>query len=179
MKFNLNLATRSYVNLRQVNLAMVILTALLLLWLAFNIKSIAGNFGEAQRIEKQIVAMDSKLKGDAKGVPQKEYEGLQAKIAFANAIIANKNLNWLSFLDQLEAVVPEGVTLTVVDPDPDKKALKVSGIAKNFGKLRAFFETLETSSYFRNVYLENQSEIKVGETQKGVSFNITCTVIYQ
>lgn len=179
MQFNLNLATRSYVNLRQLNLAIFILTALLLLWLAFTIKTVASNFGEAQRIEQQIAAMDSKLKGEAKGVPPKEYEVLLAKIAFANSIIEKKNLDWLKFLNQLETVVPEGIALTAVDPDPEKKTLKVTGVAKNFVNLRTFFETLESSTYFRNVYLENQSEIKVGQNQKGVNFTITCMVIYQ
>lgn len=179
MQFNLNLATRSYVNLRQLNLAFYILIGLLLLWLAFDVKGIASNIGESQRLQQQIAAMDSKLKGEAKGIPPKEYEAVLAKIGFANAIIDRKNLDWLHFLNQLESVTPDGIALTAVDPDPEKKTLKMAGVAKNFANLRIFFETLESSTYFRNVYLENQSEVKVGQTQKGVSFSITCMVTYR
>lgn len=179
MQLNLNLATRSYVNIRRLNLAVAVATILLLLWLAFNIKEIAFNVGEGKRLETQIAGFEKKLQGDAKGVPPQEYEALLKKIRFANGIIERKNLNWLSFLDQLEAVVPGNVALNTIEPDVQKQHLKLTGHARNFADLRRFFETLSSSTYFSNVFLENQAAVKVGQNQKGVSFSITCAVAYK
>ncbi|GAB7027278.1 PilN domain-containing protein [Geotalea toluenoxydans] len=179
MQFTTNLATRSYINLRQLHLIIAITAILLILWLVFNIREIFFNLGETKRLETQIISLDRKIKGDSKGVPAKEYETVLAKIRFANSIIEKKSLNWLNFLEQLESVVPEGVTLSTVEPDVEKRTLKLTGYGKSFTDLRRFFEVLSSSAYFKNVFLENQSAIKVGQNQKGVSFTITCTVIYK
>jgi type IV pilus assembly protein PilN len=179
MQLNLNLATRSYVNTRQLHMAIAVTSVLLLLWLAFNIKAIAFNVGESKRLQYQITALEKKMKRDSKGVPPKEYDELLKKIHFVNSIIDKKKLNWLYFLEQLEAVVPEKVALNAVDPDVQKQSLKLTGTARDFTDLRRFFEALSSSTYFKNVFLENQSPIKVGQNQKGVTFTITCTVAYQ
>lgn len=179
MQFNTNLATRSYINLRKLNLVMALMAIFLILWLIFNMREILFNLGEIKRLETQIASLDKKLKGDAKGVPAKEYENLLTEIRFANSIIEKKNFNWLNLLEQLESAVPEGVTLSSVEPDVQKRTLKLTGYGKTFTDLRRLFEMLSSSAYFGNVFLENQSAIKVGQNQKGVSFTITCTVIYK
>jgi len=178
MQFNINLATRNYINVRQLNLITAIIVIILLLFLAYSIGEIASNWGEAKRLGQQITVLEKKLKGDTKSVPAKEYEAMLAKIHFANSVIDKKNLDWINFLDQLEVVTPEGVALSAVDPDVVKNTLKLTGYSKNLSTLRTFFENLASSPYFRNVSLETQTETQVGENQKGVSFAITCTVIY-
>ncbi|WP_243371224.1 PilN domain-containing protein [Geotalea sp. SG265] len=179
MQLNINLATRSYINTRHVNLTIAVAILLLLLWLSFNIKEIAFNAGESRRLETQVAALEKKLQGETKGVPVKQYDALLKKIHFANSVIDRKNFDWLGFLNQLESVVPERITLATVEPDVQKQSLKLTGYARDFADLRHFFEVLSSSSYFRNIFLENQSAVKVGQNQKGVSFTITCTVIYR
>ena len=82
-------------------------------------------------------------------------------------------------LDNLEAVVPEGVAISVIEPDLKKQMLKLSGAATNFNNVRQFVENLESSNFFTSVFLENQAEIKVGQSQKGTSFTISCKVDYK
>ena len=47
-------------------------------------------------------------------------------------------------------------------------------MAKNFQILRKFLENLEDSKFFTDIYLLSQSEAKVDETQKGISFSVSC-----
>lgn len=179
MQFNTNLATRSYVNFRQVNLFIAAVGFFLVLWLVWDVKDVAFNLGEINRLETQLASVEKKLAVESKGIPPKEYDRVLNKIQFANSVIYRKNFDWLNLLDQLESVVPEGVALSSVEPDVKKNNLKLTGHARTFDNLRRLFETLESSTYFRNVFLENQTAIKVGQNQKGVSFTITCTVSYK
>lgn len=179
MDFTINLATRTYVNTRKVKLVVAVIIVLLLLTLVGIIRELAYNHGEIKRLKSEITGFDEKISGNSKGVPAKEYEMLLAKIRIANTVINKKTVNWLHFLDQLEGATPEGVALLTVEPDSQKYTLRLTGAAKNFSVLRRYFETLEASSYFSNVFLENQAEIKVGENQKGASFTITCQVKYK
>lgn len=179
MQFKTNLATRSYINTRQLNLVVSVLIAFLLLWVSLNVKDIAYNIGETKRLTKDITALDTKFKATSKGVSEKEYGVLLTKINFANAIIEKKSFNWVDLLDKLETVMPEGVALSAIEPDPKKQLLKLSGVATNFNNVRQLFENLEASNFFTNVFLENQAEIKVGQSQKGISFAITCKVDYK
>ncbi len=178
MVLNTNLATRSYVNVRQMNFALAVIIIILLLWFVFNINGISRNHGEIKHLESEVSSLDKKLTGDTKGIQPKDYELLLAKIRFANAIIDRKSMNWIQFLDQLESAVPDGIALSTVDPDVQKDSLKLIGFAKNFASLRNFFEILEASPYYSNVFLDSQSEVKVGLDQKGVAFTITCKVKY-
>ncbi|ABQ26116.1 PilN domain-containing protein [Geotalea uraniireducens] len=179
MQLKINLATRSYINTRQLNLAIAVSIALLLLWMFFNVKDIAYNSGEMKRLTTDTTALDTKFKAASKGVPEKEYSTLLLKIGFANSIIEKKSVNWLVLLDNLEAVVPEGVAISAIEPDPKKQILKLSGAATNFNNVRQFVENLESSNFFTTVFLENQAEIKVGQSQKGISFTISCKVDYK
>ena len=99
------------------------------------------------------------------------------KIDFANSIIDKKMYNWLDLLDKLEKVVPEGIAISSVEPDPKGQSLKLSGIGRNFTKLRVFMEKLEESNYVTDVYLTSQGRSRLSDDMQGVTFNITCRVV--
>ena len=77
-----------------------------------------GRGKEIQRYNSEIAGLDQRLKVVTKGVSEKEYKALLSRIAFANNIIDKKRYNWLALLDKLEQVVPEGVAISSVEPDP-------------------------------------------------------------
>ena len=179
MQLNINLATRHYINTRQLNLAFSLIIALLLLWICINVKDIAYNSGEMKRLTADTGALDAKFKTLNKGVSENEYNKLLARISFANSVIERKSVSWLTLLDRLESVVPDGIAISTLEPDPKKETLKLAGVARNFSNVRQFMENLEGSHFFTNVFLVSQAEVKVGQSQKGISFSITCKVDYK
>lgn len=178
MKVTTNLATRRYVNLRQLNAGIAAAFLILGGVLLYNVREAALNQAELTRVRKLTAAAVSKRPGAARVDPGKQ-KALEEKIAYANTLIARKTVDWVSLLDKLEEVVPGGVALTLVDPVLQDDTLKVGGVARSFENLRALMENMEQSPNFSEVYLLNTAEVKVGQTQKGTSFSITCKVSYQ
>lgn len=173
MQLKINLATRTYVDTGKANGALAIACFFLFLGLFFSIKAIATNAGEMKLVQQNVATLEQKEKGK---VGEKEYQALLARIGAANTIIARKSYNWLQLLDRLETVVPDGVAMTSIQPDPKGRELKLAGVARNFADMRRFMENLEETQFFTDVYLLSNSESKVGASQKGMSFTITCKV---
>lgn len=173
MRFDINLATKQYINTRQLNLVVAVAVMLLGGMLVSNLAAFTSASSEIDRLTADLAGHAPK---DAKNVSPQEYQALLGKIGFANTIIARKSYDWLALLDQLEGVVPDGVSLSSLDPDPKGGDLKITGVALNFKALRTFVEQLESSSYFKEVYLVSQAENKVSVSQKGTTFSITCKV---
>ncbi|GAM10652.1 fimbrial assembly protein [Geobacter sp. OR-1] len=176
MRLTINLATRTYLNNGQLNLVFSVILVLLLFFLVVNIKEIASNIGESSRIKSELHALEQKSANKGKMVPEAEYQNMLARIRFSNGIIYRKSFRWLELLDKLETVTPEGISLTIIEPDLKGKPLKVSGTALNFGRLRQLLENMENSSNFSDIYLVSQADARVGDTQKGIIFNINCQV---
>jgi len=174
MRFTLNLATRTYINSPQVNLIMWSVGIVLIVGLAGLSFRAIQNSGEQQKLQTALAELEARVKASAKGVSAKEYQALLGRIKAANDIIRRKSFNWVGFLDRLELVLPDGVMVTSLEPSPNDGTLKISGVAGNFRSMRGFLENLEDSRFFTDVYLLSQTEAKVDETQKGISFSVSC-----
>jgi type IV pilus assembly protein PilN len=174
MKLTINLATRRYVNLRRLNAwlfgCMLLLGGLLL----FQVREAAYNQAELSRIKEQSAA--SAKRSTAAPVSQAQLKALSTKIRFANGLIEKKSVNWLKMLDYLEEVVPSGVALSQIEPNQREQLLKLAGVARTFADLRTLVENMEQSKNFSDVYLLSQSEAKVGLTQQGLQFTVSCKV---
>jgi len=174
MKLTINLATRRYVNLRQLNAALAACLVLFAALAIFNVQEIAGKAAELARIERLSAASGPRVGGVP--VSEAQLKGLSTRIRFANAVIEKKTVNWLTVLDRLEEVVPSGVALTQIQPDLRLQQLKIAGVARSFANLRELLDTMERSKNFSEVYLLSQSEAKVGLTQHGIVFDVACKV---
>lgn len=179
MQLKINLATRNYINLHQLTSVIFIIITLLLLLLIFNVRGIAYNAAEIKRITGETTLLAEKAKSGVKKVPETAYKDLLARIHFANAVIEKKSFNWLQLFASLEEVVPDGVAISMIEPDIKGQLLKLSGSARNFNNLRRLMENFENSKYFTDVYLLTQGEIKVGVGQKGLNFTISCRTDYK
>ena len=175
MQLTINLATRRYLNMRLLNAGLVAGMALLGLLPVLKLREIADNQAELARIRGLSAATGGHAAGAA--VSEAQMQALAGKIRFANALIEKKTFNWLRILDFLEEVVPSGVALTTIEPDQHKQLLHIGGAARSFADLRAFLENMEQSKNFAEVYLMSQSEAKVGLTQHGIVFAVTCKVV--
>ena len=173
MKLTTNLATRCYVNLKQLNSALWA-GFLVLGGLALLLASLVGQGrGEIVRVRTLEQGLTPKSAGPQLSEAQL---GAQAKhVQFANQVVDRKTVNWLHLLDSLEEVVPNGVALNHIAPSLER-ALSIGGSARNFAALRTLLENMERSKNFSDVYLMSQAEQKAGLTQEGISFTITCRI---
>jgi type IV pilus assembly protein PilN len=178
MRLKINLATRTYIDAHRLNAAVAAIVVLLLLGLFFSVRAVATTGGEIRLAGTELALLQGKGTGKGK-VEEKEYQALLARIGAANAIIARKSYDWLQLLDRLEGVVPDGVAMTAIEPEPKGNSLKLTGVARSFAELRRFMETLEDARFLTDVYLNANAETKVGESQRGMTFSITCRVVPQ
>ena len=176
MRFNINLATKIYINAKLLNVSTVAAILLLVLILILDIRHVAAKSEEMKHLTSEISALDSKFKTASRGVSEKEYHVLLDRIGFVNTVIEKKMYNWVDLLDKLEQVVPAGVAISLIVPDPKSHELKLAGVARSFNDLRIFMEHLEDSRSLTDVYLINQGESKSGDAAQGINFNLTCKV---
>ncbi|HBA89162.1 MAG TPA: fimbrial protein [Geobacter sp.] len=178
MRLTINLATRRYINMRRLNAALLASFLLLAALLVYKVREIADNQAQLNQIRHQSAAADS---GPAGGpaVNPAEVKAQAARIALVNSLIDKKAVNWVGILDKLEQVVPGGVALTQVTPALRDQTLKISGVARSFDTLRTLLENMEQSPSFTEVLLLGQSELKVGLTQQGVGFSLSCKVDFR
>ena len=176
MRFTINLATKIYINTKLLKLSTAAAILLLALTLILTIRNVSAKSEEMKRLANEIATLDSKFKTTSKGVSEKEYHALLDRIGFANTVIEKKMYNWVGLLDKLEQVVPDGIAISSIDPDPKGHELKLAGIARSFNNLRIFMEHLEDTKFFTDVYLVSQGESKLGDTVQVIDFKLTCKV---
>ncbi|WP_306534598.1 PilN domain-containing protein [Geobacter sp.] len=176
MELKLNLATRYFYDTRTLNTVLAAVIAALIIITFFGVKGFATDAGHEKHLEGELTKLQARFATSAKGVSEKEYQDLLKKISAANGILKKRGLNWLLLLDRLEAVVPEGVALSSIEPKFKEGTLTLSGTAKEFRNLRAFVENLEGEPRITDVFLQSQSEIKESANQRGVGFTVTCKV---
>jgi len=173
MKLTTNLATRRYINLKQLNstlLAGFLVLGGLALFLATLVGQGSAEIGRIRTLEQGLTP-----KSAGPQVSEAQLSAQAKRVQFANQVIDRKTMNWLHLLDSLEEVVPNGVTLNSIAPSVERAA-SIGGSARNFAALRTLLENMERSKNFSEVYLTSQSEQKAGLTQEGISFTITCRI---
>jgi Tfp pilus assembly protein PilN len=179
MRFTINLATKRVLDLRLFNRICAGTIALLLLLLCWNIFRFLWNMGESHRLTVEITASEKKLKSLPVAVVDKDSAKTRATIVFYNEIITRRSFPWLAFLEQLEIVTPEGVALTGVTPERESGTVQIEGLARDFGKVRAYLESLEESPYFQSIQLVSHQNVVLWEQAKGVRFSVMCRVKFQ
>lgn len=175
MKFNLNLATRTYINRKRFNTISAVVSVVLAVLLLVGVQRVATHVGEISSLNDEIAVLDGRFKSTGGGISEKDYSALLKDISAANSIIEKKTYDWLWLLDRLEEVLPEGVSLTSVEPVMKDQSVKLSGTARGFGNLRVFLENLEASAVFSDMFLVNQAATG-NEKSKGITFGITARV---
>jgi len=179
MRFTINIATRTHIDSKMVNRAGYAVLAILLVLLVWNISRTAWSVGELRRLRADNSLYEQRLNSRPSGVSEKDFTRLLAEIKFYNEMIGRKSYNWLGLLEQLEGATPEGIALSVLEPDRKKGELKVERHARSFALVRSYLERLEDSKAFTSILLLSHSIVAVGEKQKGVHFAISCKAALQ
>ncbi len=179
MHFTINLATRRILDYRRVNRLCAVIIAALLLFLCWNVFMVSWHMGETRRLDNEISSLTKKMKTLAPANLDKDSSETRASISYYNEIIVRKSFGWLRFLEQVEISLPEGIALSGLAPDKKNGSVKIEGLARDFGKLRALLENLEKSGYFHDIQLVSHADVDLWEEAKGVEFSIMCQVKFQ
>lgn len=174
MKYTINLATKTYLDHRRINLVLlsaILVLSLLLLW---NLVTVWQKQRDVSRLRSEIATHEATLSTHPAGVTENEFKRVLNSIVFFNAVIERKTFNWLNILDQLEQVTPEGIALSSLTPNPVSGELKIEGRSKNFGQVTSYLEKLEESGKFGETLLLSHRELALGERIRGVEFTISC-----
>ena len=102
MRFSINLATRTYLDHRLLNVLAFSAIAVLLVILGWNVSRVASNMGEQSRLNAAIAGIQVRLGTKPGGISETEFSRLKARIRFYNEIIERKSINWLDLLELFE-----------------------------------------------------------------------------
>jgi len=173
MRFTINLATRTYLDNRM--LSRLFAGAILLMsgYLAWNVSRVAGNFGEASRLQADISAYEARLNSKPVQATEKEFSQVVRSIKFYNDIIRRKSFDWNGLLEQVEISTPEGISLAALTPDAKTGDLKIEGRAKNFGQVRSYMDKLNENKSFSHVLLMSHDVFALNDRSSGIRFVIT------
>lgn len=178
MEFNINLATRSYIDKRLVKQLCYGAIAVLLLLTAWNITRFSWNMGELRKVSAEIQELEKRINSKPAGISDRDYAQQQAQISFYNQVISQKSKNWLKMLDLVETVTPDGISLSVLNHGKNNGELNLEGHARTFAVMRKYLEKLEETGAFSSVMLLSHQNLLIGEKGRGVSFKISCKVQY-
>lgn len=174
MNFSINLATRVYVDFRKVSLVISALSAVLLFWIFYSIYSVVGNI---EQMNRYTISKPKGAVSPAPKVSEADYSKFLARVKGVNAIIFKRSYDWLLLFDNLEKLVPDGVSLKGLDPSAKDEVLSISATGRNFAAIRKFVENLEFSNTFTEVNLTNLAVVKDGLLVKGMDFTVTCKAL--
>lgn len=177
MRFDINLATRPYLDQRLVNRIGYALIALLVLAGGWNILRATWNFGELRRLTTDIAQMEGRLDKRPAGLSEKDLARQQERIRLYNGIISRKSYSWLALLDRVESVTPDGIAIVQLAPDLKKGELRIQGNARSFTQVRSYMERLEESKDFSSVLLVSHRDITAGTAAHGVQFSISARTV--
>lgn len=177
MRFTINLATRTYLDHRVLNMLAYCAIALLLVMAGWNVSRVSSNMGEQNRLSAEIAAIQSRLGTKPGGISETDLSRQKARIRFYNEIIERKSVNWLNLLELFENATPEGISLSSLSQGKGQGDWKLEGRARTFKSVQQYLERLEASKNFSNILLLSHQNPAPGEKMRGVQFTITCKVV--
>jgi len=175
MNLQLNLATRYYIDFRKVNLSIAFLISIVFFWFIADTYLLVSNYEEFQRISGYKSSMFTTGAGEK--ISETEYNRTITSIKFANTILEKRSYDWLTLLDNMESVVPNGVSLTGLVPDEKTGIIKLTGAARSIAAVRTLIESMQNSQKFSEVFLTDHAILKDTNSIKGITFSVTCKAL--
>ena len=173
MKYNLNLATRAYVNRRTLYMSYALIGSLLIIIFIFNTARMFSLNGDINRYMDNIEAIETKILArtgvEVADYSETNYRKMLENIQYANDILLRDSFRWSSFLDQMETIVPRQVRVLKIDPSYKERSVNLAGQAKNLNSLKTFIDNIIQSGNYSHVFLERQASESKSMT---ISFSI-------
>jgi type IV pilus assembly protein PilN len=139
MKITVNLATRPFIELRPIFLRLRIFMAVLAVvavaaLVASHILQKKLDAAEAQinAVHAKVVAAQDEKRKNEQRMREPQNAAVLARAHFLNALFLRKSFSWTAIMMDLETVLPAGVQVTSIEPEPTSDGdvmirLRVSG----------------------------------------------------
>ena len=186
MKLTLNLASRTYVNRRALYLIYALVLGALVLLLAFSTSRLWQLQYHSRAMEERLADLEKRL-GEVEepadpAVTPAALERQAPRGAIAHPLHDQDGFCWTALLDRLEGVALEGVSVSSLQPDYKERNLRLTGQARSVRELRSFLDRMIASPDFSEVYLLQQSNIKVktptGSERHAVGFSLVLKGVF-
>jgi type IV pilus assembly protein PilN len=139
MKITVNLATRPFIELRPIFLRLRIFMAVLAVLAVGAL--VAGHIlqrrldaakAQIDAVHAQVVAAQDEKRKNERRMREPENAAVLARAHFLNALFLRKSFSWTAIMMDLETVLPAGVQVTSIEPEPTSDGdvmirLRVSG----------------------------------------------------
>lgn len=180
MKLHLNLASRRYLNNRLVTYGFLGLTALLVLfalWFGQKLMVQRQQLARYQQQAQEITQQLNRLRGEPrKPLSVAERAQLEETFTQARHLLKRDAFRWTALLDQMEELLPQGVSLAGFRPDYTKNRLAMTGRARSLKQMRLFLDRLLKDQGFTRVFLQSHSRIMVkdyaGQERRAIAFSL-------
>jgi type IV pilus assembly protein PilN len=166
MRISINLATRPFIELRPFFLRLRILMGVLALvsvGLIIMTHSLQKNLDRAQaqmdRLRNRTTAFEQEKSNNEKRMHQPANSAVLDRSHFLNAVFLRKSFSWTAVMMDLETVLPVGVQVTSIEPQPTAEGdviirLRVSG---DRDKAIQLVRNLERSKRFLGPHLNSEN----------------------
>ncbi|MBN2793098.1 MAG: PilN domain-containing protein [Desulfuromonadales bacterium] len=182
MKLFINLASERHLNQRAVRLTLSALLLLMLLLLAVAGNSYLHNRQLARQYQTHLGQLQEQLQGkQPKRLSAAELAQQQQVYRQAELLLQRDAFRWTLLFDQIERLLPDGVSLRSCNPDYSKNTLLVTGVARSLPELQKLLDQFQAEP-FHQVYLQNQGEVEVDDGRGGkrpaLSFSLSVEGVF-
>jgi len=130
---------------------------------------------EISVLEEKRITLQRKVHGPSKSrLAPKDAQQLGAEIKLANEVVAQLTLPWDALFKDVETVQNDRVALLAIEPDAQKRVIKISGEAKDFAAMLEYIKFLQDRGSFAGVYLQSH-HIQHELAEKPVRFALIAT----
>jgi hypothetical protein len=95
--------------------------------------------------------------------------GLAIEVKHANEVLRQLSMPWDGLFHTVESAGGKDVALLALEPDTEKRLLKISGEAKNIAAMLDYIRKLEKRDLFGTVYLQSH-HVQMQDPEKPVRF---------
>jgi hypothetical protein len=118
-----------------------------------------------------LVDKDSRRQANA---TLRETKDLALEIRHANEVLNQLTLPWDSLFQAVEWSAGKDVALLGIEPDAERREVKISGEGKNIGAVLEYIRHLSAQEAFSGVYLQSH-QVQEREREKPVRFALVVT----
>lgn len=131
---------------------------------------------EQQEYEAQLAAAGVQAKLAAARVPAPVVQPRipEAQATAVNAVVSQLNLPWRALRDALDAGTPQSIALLEVEPDAQRRTLRVTAEARDSEGMVGYVEQLKKQELFADVVLVRH-EINMEDPNRPIRFQLDAT----
>lgn len=124
---------------------------------------------EAMEARVSRLARQHDIRLGERGDPDAEQKARE--VIKANEVLRRITLPWDELFAAVESAAPGEVALLTMEPDAEKRVLKISGEAKHVAAMLDYVRLLEGRTMFHTVTLSNH-QVQVTDPQRPVRFSL-------